>query len=124
MRTSSVIILVIILVVLVLLLGGGGMMMGLGMGPYMMGGRFGMMQPFGFGFGLPLIGGLLMLVVWAVIIGGILWLVFGLARGNAANTTMATGTPAQTPLDVLKMRYAKGEITKEQYDDMKRELGA
>ncbi len=80
-----------------------------------------MMQ--GFGFGWPLIGGLAMLVVWAVIIGGILWLVFGLARGGAANLGIGSGAPVQTPLDVLKLRYAKGEITKEQYDEMKRELG-
>ncbi len=118
-RTSGIVILVIVLLVLVLLLGGGSMMMGLGMGPYMVG-RFGMMQPFG--FGLPIIGGLLMLVIWAIIIGGILWLVFGPARGSAANTVMGPGAPAQTPLDILKLRYAKGEITKEQYDDMKRDL--
>ncbi len=96
-------------------------MMGFGMGPFMMG-RFGMMQPFG--FGMPIIGGILMLVIWVLIIGGILWLVFGLARGNAANAPFATGTPTQTPLDIAKMRYAKGEITKEQYDELKRELGA
>jgi putative membrane protein len=29
---------------------------------------------------------------------------------------------AQTPLDILKRRYAAGEITKEQYEEMKRDL--
>jgi putative membrane protein len=28
----------------------------------------------------------------------------------------------QTPLNVLKMRYARGEITKQQFEDMKRDL--
>jgi uncharacterized membrane protein len=29
---------------------------------------------------------------------------------------------AQTPLDVLKMRYARGEITREQFELMKKDL--
>ncbi len=28
----------------------------------------------------------------------------------------------QTPLDILKMRYARGEITREQFEEMKRDL--
>ncbi|MER3458966.1 MAG: SHOCT domain-containing protein, partial [Chloroflexota bacterium] len=29
----------------------------------------------------------------------------------------------QTPFDILKARYAKGEISKEQFEEMKRNLG-
>ena len=32
------------------------------------------------------------------------------------------GQPASSPLDVLKMRYAKGEITEQQFNKMKSDL--
>ena len=71
------------------------------------------------GFGL---GGLLMFAVWALVIGGAVWLVVTLARNNQG--AVATTTSGQTPLAILQARYAKGEITKEQFDEMKRHLGA
>ena len=33
-----------------------------------------------------------------------------------------TAPPKQDPLEVLKMRYARGEITREQYEQMKQDL--
>ena len=76
----------------------------------------------GFGFGGMLFGGLLMIAFWVLIIGGAIWLVVTLARGNqGASVTSASG---QTPLAILQARYAKGEITKEQFDQMRRDLGA
>ena len=32
--------------------------------------------------------------------------------------------PGQTPLDIMKRRYAAGEITKEQFESMKKDLDA
>ena len=54
--------------------------------------------------------GLGMLLFWVLILGGGVWL---------------AQTPAQgeSPLDILKKRYSRGEITKEQFQDMKRDLG-
>jgi putative membrane protein len=75
----------------------------------------------GFGFGGMLFGGLLMLVFWALVIGGVVWLIVTLARGGTSASTMPAA--GQTPLDILKVRYAKGEITKEQFEEMKRALG-
>jgi putative membrane protein len=95
------------------LLGGAGMMGfgGFGMGPGMMG-----------GYGFNLFSAILLLVFWVLIIGGGVLLVIWLAR-NAEHTTFGTSS-SDAPLDILKVRYAKGEITKEQFDAIKSELGA
>ena len=67
----------------------------------------GMMQGhwwiWGLGMGL---GGLAMLLLWGVLIVGLVLLAraVGLGRG-----------PHSTPLDVLKRRYAAGQITREEY---------
>jgi len=103
------------IVVLAVLLIGGGLLGGYGgwgmMGPGMMG---------GWGFGLPWIGGILMLAFWVLVIGGIVWVVQSLARDGGRP---GTGTPnSETPLDVLKRRYAAGNITKEEFEAMKRDL--
>lgn len=74
----------------------------------------------GFGFGGMLFGGFLMLAFWALIVGGAVWLVVTLARSGQG--TLVTSTSGQTPLAILQARYAKGEITKEQFDTLKRDL--
>ena len=68
---------------------------------------------FGFGF-------LFMVIVPILLIGGIVWLVSALWRGSPG--TGITLGAQQQPLDVLKARYAKGEITKEQFEQMKQDL--
>ncbi len=99
------------------------------MGPWMTGryGGYGNMMG-GFGFGGMLFGGLLMLLFWVLVIGGAIWLVAALVRGNQSSSNSHSSPSAplggQTVLEVLKMRYAKGEITKEQFDDMRRDLSA
>ena len=73
----------------------------------------GMMWGWGYGF----FGWLMMLLFWALIIAGavlvIRWLV---------DQTRSPALGSETALDVLKRRYAKGEITKEQFEAMKRDL--
>jgi len=72
------------------------------------------------GFGFPMMGmGLGMLVFWVLIIAGGVWLVQSLSRGTGSSLLMPQG---ESPLDILKRRYAKGEITKDQFDQMKRDL--
>ena len=67
------------------------------------------MMGFGMGFGL-----LFMLLF----LGAIVWLVVTLV-----NSTQSNKNDGQDSLTILKKRYAKGEITKNQYEKMKKELG-
>ena len=57
------------------------------------------------------------LVALGLIVGLIVWLV---NRANRpAISQSASGTAA---LDILKKRYARGEITKEEYEDIRKDI--
>lgn len=71
-------------------------------------------RPWMWGLGMG-VAGLLMLIFWAVVIAGIVLLVRQLVHSGSVS-------PGATPIDVLKRRYAAGEITREQYEQMKRDL--
>ncbi len=81
----------------------------------------------GAGFGMFGLGALIMIAFWVLVIGGVVWLVVTLVRGGQGQATPPVQTVGavqdQTPLDILKARYARGEITKEQFEEMKRGLG-
>ncbi len=117
MQNTTTIIIIVLVVVLALFLLGGFGMMGFG-GRGMMGNMMGGYGTYGFGYD-PL-GAVLSLVSWALIIGGIVLLVVWLVR----NAGKAPGASSESAVDVLKVRYARGEITKKQYDDIKRDLEA
>ena len=60
-------------------------------------------------------GWILMVVVMALVILGVI-LLFRFVAGAQ------TKLDKDNPLDVLKHRYAKGEITKKQFDEVKQDL--
>ena len=111
-------------VLLVVALGWSALMGGM-MGPGFMGsgqtgqGPFGpgMMRGYGWMWGMGMgFGGLVMIAFWGAVIVGVFLLVqsMGGAPGGQRQTT---------PLDVLKRRYAAGEVTREQYEQMRKDLG-
>jgi putative membrane protein len=60
-----------------------------------------------------------MLLFWGLIIVGLVLLVRWLwDQGRPAGG----GGVGEAPLDILKRRYARGEITKEEYDRVKQDL--
>jgi putative membrane protein len=56
---------------------------------------------------------------WLIIIAVFLYLIFG--RG-LARKPWEPGHPEDSALDILKKRYAKGEISKEEFEQMKRDI--
>ena len=77
--------------------------------------RFGPMQ--GPGNGWPMMhymyGGWFMWLILVIVAAIAIYLIVQAQRG---------GSTRETPLEILKRRYAKGEITKEEYDRLRRDL--
>ena len=72
------------------------------------------------GWGHMMFGGVMMLIFW----GGIILLVFLLVRwlSGAGRSDEGDTIPRATPLDILKERFAKGEIDKKEYEERKKIL--
>ncbi len=78
---------------------------------------WGMMGPgmmYGFGGGWWMM--ILMVVFWGLIIWGIVAVV------RHFNGNRRIGYYDNTPIEILKRRYAQGEITREEYEEKKKEL--
>jgi putative membrane protein len=69
----------------------------------------------GWGFGF---GGIGMILFWVVIIAAVVILAKGLFGGSRPDDKPA----GKSALDVLKERYARGEIGREEFEQKKRDL--
>ena len=71
-----------------------------------------MMHWGGFGWGMGF-GWLAMVLFWTLVIYGLSWI---------GRTASAHRGPTDAPLDILRRRYAHGEITREEYERRKNDL--
>jgi putative membrane protein len=64
-----------------------------------------------------LFGGLWMLLVWGLLIWALAWALsrFGGSQGRAPGTE-------ETPLDIARKRFARGEIGREQFEEIRETL--
>lgn len=111
-RDAVLILLAVVFVFLLLALWGSGRM-----GPGMMGGYgwgtggSGLMDWWGIG----------MMVFWVALLVGLGALVVRLLQGGSAAASGPTGSVSRAE-DILKERYARGELTREQYEQMRQDL--
>ena len=79
------------------------------------------MHGFGGGLGLGMGFGW---IFWLIIIGVAIWAVVRLTNNQTNQHTILSGSAGsqETPLDILKKRYVRGGITKEEFEEMKKDL--
>jgi putative membrane protein len=63
----------------------------------------------------------LMPVFWIVFLGLVIWAIVAAVR-SSSESKGSNSSKADTALEVLKKRYARGEISKEEYEEKKRDL--
>jgi len=63
-------------------------------------------------------GGMFMWLIWIFIGGVIIYFVIDRMK----NSQKTDNSSAESPLDILKKRYAKGEITKQEFEKLKNDL--
>ena len=71
---------------------------------------------YGIGLGMGFFSWVFMALFWAAVI----WLIVWLVNQNKHSGNKDTGT--RKPLDILKERYAQGEITKKEYNSIKKDI--
>jgi putative membrane protein len=70
------------------------------------------MMHYGFGYG-----GMFMWIIFLIVIGLLIYFII-----QSQKTKGHAPTQNESPLDTLKKRYAKGEIAREEYERMKKDL--
>jgi len=67
-------------------------------------------------------GALMMVLFWGAIIALVVWAVQSLGRRDDGQAQSGATPPARTPLEIAKERYARGEISRDEFEQMKRDL--
>lgn len=57
---------------------------------------------------------------WIIIVALIVWFIMSMV--NHSQKKSGSDSAKQSPLDILKNRYAKGEINKEEFQEKKKDL--
>ena len=70
----------------------------------------------GYGDGWGILWGIFMVLFWGGLIALIIWGVMRLSKKDDGNETKSNA------LDIAKERYAKGEISKEEFEQIKQDL--
>jgi putative membrane protein len=69
----------------------------------------------GFGF-------IWILIVWGIIIAAAIWLGKTLLNRDGDLGSLLAGSGKRSAIDILENRYARGEITREEFEIMKKDI--
>jgi len=78
----------------------------------------GMMGEWGMGW----FGGIFMIIFWIFIIVGVVFLVKWLAQSPRGHSSPGRTDTSPKAFDILKERYARGEINKQEFEEKKKDL--
>lgn len=70
-------------------------------------------------YGMGWFGGFFMIALWVLVIAGVVFLVRWLVVSSRKSEG---GSGGDSPLEILKRRYARGEINKEEFEGKKKVL--
>ncbi|RJR51800.1 MAG: SHOCT domain-containing protein [Desulfobacteraceae bacterium] len=73
------------------------------------------------GWGMGWFGGIFMFAFWILVIIGMVFLIKWLVQNTRGGATHSR-TEASRALEILKERYARGEIDKQEFEEKKRDL--
>lgn len=62
-------------------------------------------------------GATVMIALWIIVIAAVVFAIVRITKGAAQSEP-----GSQSPMDILKRRYARGEISKEEFQERKKEL--
>ena len=57
-----------------------------------------------------------MWIIFLILVGLLIYFIIQTKKTNGP------ATPSENPIEILKKRYAKGEITREEYEKMKKDI--
>jgi len=63
-------------------------------------------------------GGMFMWIIFLVLIGVVVYFIL-----KSTGSKASQGTLKETPMDILKRRYANGEISRDKFEKMKSDIG-
>jgi putative membrane protein len=74
------------------------------------------------GWGGGSFGGIFMIIFWILIIVGLVFFIKWLVQSTKGHSSPGWTGSSSRALDILKERYARGEIKKEEFEEKKRDL--
>jgi putative membrane protein len=68
-------------------------------------------------------GGIMMVLFWGAIIALVVWAIQGVTRREPVHTEPHQTSPsARPPLEIAKERYARGDIGRDEFENIKKDL--